>query len=847
MLPPQKRKPAVNILSLLFFVLCCYVSPFGVSATALEDNEGVVGDSTSSITSDLDGDKAGDLSGGNSCRLYMAPTTVGGIEGNYGIFTAVDLPAGATILANDGPNIPALVDFRKLPSEIFPDTDHFGLFNNVWWGVNSDVSDQFRAEFDIRDRDLANMVDLQINFGALPNCHPYRSNIRTSQPSDGIDYDDRTYLSGNHVNNPLRGSFSYYTGKHFTVDKHVAAGTELFLDYTGDWEQHGFPRVQDYFSAAALLRKWILAIGERIHLDKISGEGYTEPSVVLPIDDLVNGAKAILKLIAISSPGSPLDEFGYEDAENDYDESAIDLGIHELEQLTSRVISVLPQTIDEWNNIYHESWEIFYDRKKGIVPPSEKIVSNFPSVKDVGDAMYNISKPAAKSIQELRETGICLDHIVAGKSQAELELDNVSRFAKQGDSNVDKMTVGRGAIAARFLAKGELIVPVPFLHLLDRSLFERDADEEMSFTELILNYCFGHSESTLVMCPVTNAVLVNHCSDRNGRFSCGNDGKGPNAEYRWASDSDWDRKTKETLAMTLDDLAGANHKQQHRMMSMEIVAKRDIQEGEEIFIDYGETWEEAWLEHVRTWSNNDGDTDQRWVSSLTVFELNHGDMLTEEESKLGKESLFYGELRSDDVAMSKDGRFMATCWYEDTFELDWGLGSRHNLNINGEEEEEEEISADIDDDRDDDSDGENDGSSISWKELSDNEIFEEYAIDVGKNESVPFTHFRDNPPGRSGHFWPCSIISEHDHGDFDGDGDEDRYVVRIFPSHYHRYVIGEETFSSLAVNLLLVNYPKSSIRFVTVPYHGDQYHQNAFRHHIEINDDLFPSQWKNKK
>lgn len=47
----------------------------------------------------------------------------------------------------------------------------------------------------------------------------------------------------------------------------------------------------------------------------------------------------------------------------------------------------------------------------------------------------------------------------------------------------------------------------------------------------------------------------------------------------------------------------------------------------------------------------------------------------------------------------------------------------------------------IDDDMHYDNDDDNDaGSSISWKELSDDETFEEYAIDVGKNWSFPFTH-----------------------------------------------------------------------------------------------------------
>lgn len=814
----------------LGFILCYLVSWTG--ATASNGDEGKCSDSSSGTCPNLDGSKNGDLSSSNSCRLYMAPTTIGGVEGNYGMFTAVDLPAGATVLANDGPNIPGIVDSRKLPSKIFPDVDHYGLFDNVWWGINSRISEHLRSEFAIEDSWLASLVDLQINFGALPNCHPYAPNIKISQATNGIEYDDLTYISGDHFNNPLRGSFSYYTGKHVTVDSYVAAGTELFLDYSGDWEQHGFPRPQDYYSAAALLRKWILAVGVKNHKDKINGRPYTEPSTVLPIDDLLIGVKSMLKLIAIESPGSLLDDFDHE-----YDE--IVAGIYHLEQLTSRVLSVVPQTTDEWNKIYHHSWELYYDRKRKITPQPGNITMDLPSVTDVGDAMYEITKPAAKSIQELRETGICLDHIVAGRSLTKLELGNAPELLNEGGNNSETMTLGRGAIAARFLAKGELIVPVPLLHLLDRSLFESVEEQHMSFNELMLNYCFGHSESTLIMCPVTNAVLVNHCSDRNGRFPCGSDGKGPNAEYRWASESEWDRKTKDTLTMTIDELAGTNHKEQHRMLSMEIVALRDIKEGEEIFIDYGEKWEKAWLDHVQNWSKIDVGTEQWWTSKLTQFELNHGEKFkTEEESKEGKNTTFYGDLRSDDVALSQDERFMAKCWYQDKFELDKGLGFRHAWNTN---EKDEKSSTNSDDSGDD----EQGVSSISWKELSDDEIFKEYSIDVGKNRSVLFTHYEESTKEWTGHFWPCSILSKHDGGN--DNEDEDRFTVRIFPSDFYDYYYGEESSESFAVNVLLVNYPKSSIRFVTVPYLGDQFNPKAFRHHIEIKDDLFPEQWKNKK
>ena len=187
----------------------------------------------------------------------------------------------------------------------------------------------------------------------------------------------------------------------------------------------------------------------------------------------------------------------------------------------------------------------------------------------------------------------------------------------------------------------------------------------------------------------------------------------------------------------------------------------------QIFIDYGETWEKAWLEHVQNWSKIDAGAEQWWKSELTLFELNHGEKFkTEEESKDGRDAIFYGDLRSDDVALSQDERFMAKCWYQDKFELDKGLGYRHAWNTN---EQEEKSSGD----------DEQDVSSISWKELSDDEIFRDYSIDVGKNRSVRFTHYKDSPREWTSHFWPCSILSKHDGGN--DDDDEDRFTVRISP------------------------------------------------------------------
>jgi len=817
----------------------------------------------------------------NHCRLYMAPTTIGGSKNsnktsnNYGIFTAIDLAPGDTVLANDGPNIPVLIDDRKSDEK-----GQLELFDNVWWGQKAPVSDQMRFEAEsssfyletAENGDYLSPMDLQINFGALPNCNPFKSNLETLMPSDGIDYDDFTYIYSQH--DPTRGSFSYYTGKRFFVKTEVPSGTELFLDYDSDWEQHGFPRKQDYFSGAVLIRKWML-LSSKSDANTDEGESeVTNENRAISAREFLDSVRILRSLIQVKSP----------DFQHDYeDEDDIKEGTYEIEQLTSRILSVLPETEDDLFKVYDQAWEIYrYRMNRSDKNDSDNDIDNdidfndnskndnsiddLPSVLDVADAMYFVSKPAPKSTRELQETGICLDHIVAGYSETKLELDEEEKEeGTDSDNESLNQTIGRGAMANRFLAKGELIVPVPFLHLVDRSLFEKykgktdtnddddddDDDDDNNINgndELLLNYCFGHSESTLILCPITNAVLVNHCSDRNGRFPCGKDNcngnsngnkndddssnnhcttntnanKGPNAYYRWASESEWDKNTKNTLHMTLDEMS--NHVQQHRMLSMEIVASRDIQEGEEIFIDYGEKWEEAWLKHVQNWQddkNYDSDSSS-WSSSLTAFELNHWT----NDSYFGEyendqDPLFYGDLRANVPAVSKSGRFMATCWYQ-------------TMIYNRDSER-----------------GIDDEDALSWEELSDQEILDKYAVSVGPDSEQAFEHYNDNPPGSYGDFWPCSVISEEeplDEGkDVDGDGGDDRYVVRIFPSNFHPKKYGHSYYEDIATQLVLRDYPRSSIKFVTVPYKGDQHHPKAFRHHIEIRDEIFPEQWKNKK
>ena len=172
----------------------------------------------------------------------------------------------------------------------------------------------------------------------------------------------------------------------------------------------------------------------------------------------------------------------------------------------------------------------------------------------------------------IRSNGLCLEHLVARKSQLP--------------------HAGQGGVSQHSIRKGNVIVPAPMIHIVDKkSLIVYDDNGKPSGWQLLLNYCFGHSESTILLCPDTNALLINHCSDR--KKECGP--KGPNAEYRWSSG--WEPRSDEWRKMTLDEIG----KQPGRGLSMEIVALRDIEPGEEVFMDYGVEWEDAWEIHEATW------------------------------------------------------------------------------------------------------------------------------------------------------------------------------------------------------------------------------------------------------
>jgi hypothetical protein len=154
---------------------------------------------------------------------------------------------------------------------------------------------------------------------------------------------------------------------------------------------------------------------------------------------------------------------------------------------------------------------------------------------------------------------------------------------------------GRGAFANRFIPEGGLVAPAPLIHIGDynamKTFFPKDSEEKAGkvvpdrdgpfMFQLLMNYCFGHEESTLLICPYgLLTAFINHSH------------QSPNTRIQWSKEmrhADW---RNESIAHWIDEY--------HTGLQIDFVALRDIEEDEEILIDYGAAWEAAWHEHVKS-------------------------------------------------------------------------------------------------------------------------------------------------------------------------------------------------------------------------------------------------------
>ncbi|KAG7345061.1 SET methyltransferase domain containing protein [Nitzschia inconspicua] len=206
---------------------------------------------------------------------------------------------------------------------------------------------------------------------------------------------------------------------------------------------------------------------------------------------------------------------------------------------------------------------------------------------------------ATRSLDWLDEHGKCIDHIVHGPSTIE--------------------GAGHGAFAKRDLPKGTIITGTPLIHFPDRSvlgMYEprttstgrmvRDVEKGPYSEQVLVNYCFGHPDTTVLLCPY--GAGVNYINANRTQA---------NVKVQWAQDGQTNHKS----AWLLKDPQYMEF-EYRTMLAIDYVALRDINEGEELFLDYGDAWEQAWVEHVKAWKAVEG---REEYISATQFNAKYSD------------------------------------------------------------------------------------------------------------------------------------------------------------------------------------------------------------------------------
>ena len=202
---------------------------------------------------------------------------------------------------------------------------------------------------------------------------------------------------------------------------------------------------------------------------------------------------------------------------------------------------------------------------------------------------------ATRSVQWLYENGKCIDHIVPGISTIP--------------------DAGHGAFAKRDLPEGTVITGSPLHHTTSRTFFEMhgyDYDEyqrtyrtkKVVGLQLLINYCFSHPLTTMHLCPYGAGVnYINH----NKTMA--------NVKVQWAEHGRTSHNA--TLLEMIPQSISYIHK---ASLALDYIATRDIKQGEELFLDYGYEWENAWRNHIEGWNQSEQADD--WGDYQSAFQYN---------------------------------------------------------------------------------------------------------------------------------------------------------------------------------------------------------------------------------
>jgi hypothetical protein len=192
--------------------------------------------------------------------------------------------------------------------------------------------------------------------------------------------------------------------------------------------------------------------------------------------------------------------------------------------------------------------------------------------------------------------------------------------------------IGQGLFAKTAIPKGTMLLSTPVV-AMHRDELDRTKDYHYPTTtttttddqpkhQLLLNYAFGHKNSELLFVPYGPlAGYINHrtsSSDTNGAVKAG-----ANVQIQWHEPNQQNdnlSRRQQHHHPELFELTASQVSTLHgKGLLIDFVATRDISQGEEVFLDYGNEWATAWKTHVENWKDHTTTT----TSSAAEYERRH--------------------------------------------------------------------------------------------------------------------------------------------------------------------------------------------------------------------------------
>lgn len=344
---------------------------------------------------------------------------------------------------------------------------------------------------------------------------------------------------------------------------------------------------------------------------------------------------------------------------------------------------------------------------------------------------------------------------------------------------------GRGAFASEPIPKGSIVAYSPVLPLPREELRyvrkkEKRKNDAFYRDQLLLNYCFGHENSSVLLFPYGSFVnYINHAP------MVDNDGGNTTANVRvqWSEklcqnnvigDTEIDLRN-----MTPSELWGSSSPEG---LVLEYVALRNIQPNDEILLDYGGAWSNSWEEHMKKWKadplNKDGGPDA--MSESKSLEYSPAYIMEDVVSNL--------RTAEEQLSFPYPKNIFTACFYryEYTESINVVESSTKTLN-----------------------------EATPWKMTRG--LFD-------------MTNLR-----------PCKVIARVQATDRHSDeqGGKNVYTAII----QNRPGLSDNERIPTDIKHIVSGIPREAFRFVDRPYSSDEHLDNAFRHNIALDAEIFPKAW----